>query len=169
MTKPARKAKKSAQRPAPKPAPADTDALTVAAMARAAADAAPPPSVQRKNTGVRHEPTPQTRALVELSMLNDMTHDQTARLVGIDANTLAKRYADELAFGKARMIARVSGNLYRIAAQQADLKAALTASIFLLKSKGGYNDRAAAESSATVEASGPIRFTLRLGERPAAD
>ncbi len=150
--------------------PAVGDALAVAAMARTAADNVQPPSALRKNPPPnKHLPTQQLRSLVELAMLNEMTHDQTAKLVGVDANTLRAHYADELSFGKLRMISRVSANLYRIAAQQQDMKAALTASIFLLKSKGGYNDRAASEQTATIESAGPIRFTLRLGERSASE
>lgn len=128
----------------------------------------PPSPVEKKGPANKHAPSPQTRNLVELAMLNDMTHEQTAQLVGIDAKTLRVHYADELEQGKLRMLSRVSANLYRIASQQQDIKAALTASIFLLKSKGGYNDRAA-EATAVMESAGPVRFTLRLGDRPSVN
>jgi len=105
-------------------------------------------------------------------MLNDMTHEQAAKLVGIDADTLKKHYRDELERGKLQMLARVSANLYRIASQQTDVKAALTAAIFVLKCKGGWNDRAGQEGSGTAELqtpAGPVKFTLRLGERTPAE
>jgi hypothetical protein len=129
-----------------------------------AAESAPP---KKARTGGKpeHVPTPQTRNLVQLAMLNDMTHKQAAKLVGINEETLRRRYPDELEHGKARLLSMVAANLYRIAQQQGDLKAALTASIFVLKSKGGWNDRAA-QADAEVEAPGGIKVRLRIGDRP---
>lgn len=128
-----------------------------------APDTAP---IKKPNKGglPAHVPTEQTRNLVALSMLNDMTHKQAAQLVGINEETLRKHYANELEHGKAQMLARVSANLYRIAQSQTDVKAALTASIFILKSKGGYNDRAA-QTDVEVESMGPVRVRLKLGDR----
>lgn len=134
-------------------------------MKKAQQAAQPPTAPPRKKPGpVGHVPTAQTRNLVSLAMLNDMTHAQAARLVEIDEVTLRKHYADELAHGKARMISMVAANLYRIAQQTADLKAALTASIFVLKSKGGWNDRAA-QADVEVETPGPVKVRLRLGDK----
>lgn len=126
-----------------------------------------PAPVKKPRSGGKpeHVPTDKDRNLVSLAMLNDMTHKQAARLVGINEETLRKHYADELEHGKARLLSMVAANLYRIAQQTANMKAALTASIFVLKSKGGWNDRAA-HGEAEVETPSGVKVRLRIGDRP---
>jgi hypothetical protein len=90
----------------------------------------------------KHEPTQITRNLVMVGCLNGFTHEQIAGLLDIDPKTLRAHYADELATGKQRMVVKVASNLFSIATQTNDLKAALTASIFFLKTKGGWKEGA---------------------------
>ena len=118
-----------------------------------------------------HVPTEQAKNLVMLAMLNDFTQEQTAMLLGVDCSTLKKHYVHELQHGKVNLLARVSGNIAKIALQTQDLRCALTASIFIIKSKGHWNDRAG-ETAASLEMespSGPLRWTLKLGERALAE
>lgn len=102
-----------------------------------AANVVPLPPIKK---GGKHEPTQITRNLVMVCCLNGQTHVQIAELLEIDPKTLRAHYADELANGKAKMLAKVASNLFSIATQTRDLKAALTASIFMLKTKGGWKE-----------------------------
>ena len=114
-----------------------------------------------------HVPDEMSRNLVMLAMLNDFTQEQTATLAGIERTTLIKYYGQELQHGKMNMLARVSGNVAKIALQNQDMACALKAGIFILKSKGKWNDRAG-ELGASLEMdgpAGPLRWTLKLGER----
>lgn len=123
---------------------------------------------QRKNPGTpAHVPTEQTRALVSLCMAIGYTHEQAARLVGICADTLAKHYPEELANGAERINAAVAKNLYSIATQQQDRKAALTAAIFICKTRLRWREKD--DVSAVVESDGPVRVTLKIGNAAPAD
>lgn len=129
------------------------------------------PTQKRRNPGVAHVPTEQTRALVALCMFANMTHEQAAAVVGIAKHTLEKHYAPELADGKAKMLAKVAGNLYSTAIQSADRKAANTAAIFILKQHGWRDDGMSAQVQAKQTAADGtdqvVTFTLRIGERGA--
>lgn len=93
-----------------------------------------------KKASTKHEPSSLSRNTVMVGCLNGMTHVQIAEMLEIDPKTLRAHYADELANGKAKMLAKVASNLFSIATQTRDLKAALTASIFMLKTKGGWKE-----------------------------
>ena len=124
---------------------------------------------EKKNPGVAHVPTDQTRALVALCMFANMTHEQAASVVGISKHTLEKHYPAELTDGKAKMLARVVNNLYSNATQTRDMKAANTAAIFILKQHGwrddGLNAQVKATQTATDGTEQTMTFTLKIGER----
>jgi hypothetical protein len=97
-------------------------------------------------TNVKHVPTETSRLLVMTGKLSGYTHEQLADMLHIDRKTLALRYPDELATGKERMLVKVANNLFTIATQSRDLKAAITASIFILKTQGGWRENGPAKT-----------------------
>ena len=121
----------------------------------------------RKKSTKPHEPTQQTRFLVQLGKSVNLTNAQIAERLGVHVDTMEKHYRSELENGAADINMKVANNLLTIALQTQDRKAALTASIFWLKSKGGFNDRAAEtqEEKAVIESAGPVRITLKLATR----
>ncbi len=124
------------------------------------------PPVKKIGPGrLPHQPTPANRTIVSMGMALNMTQEQIAERLGIDKKTLAKHYEQELAHGASDINMRVANNLLSIALQTQDRKASLTASIFWLKSKGGFNDRAGENGETVIEADGPVKVTLRLGTR----
>lgn len=61
----------------------------------------------------KHEPTAETRKLVESTSGLGLPHEQIAVLVGIDDKTLRKWYRDELDLGKAKANAKVAQKLFQ--------------------------------------------------------
>ena len=59
-----------------------------------------------------HEPTRDSRRLVEHHAATGTLHQQIAKLLGLSLNTLKKHYAEELELGLARANAVVSGTLF---------------------------------------------------------
>ena len=59
-----------------------------------------------------HEPTPETRKLVESSSGLGLPHESIAVLVGIDDKTLRKYYRAELDMGKAKAHGQIAKTLY---------------------------------------------------------
>lgn len=117
-----------------------------------------------------HEPTKTSRALVEMGLAGGFTQEQIARVLGITDKTLRKYYASEIADGGATASLRVAGNLFRLATQTSDNKAALTASIFWLKTRCRWRQADSMEIEAegrTAEGEQSVSFTLRIGEREA--
>lgn len=121
----------------------------------------------RKKSTAPHEPTTATRSVVAMGKALNLTHDQIAERLGIAVHTMEKYYPHEIAHGANDINMRVANNLLSIALQTQDRKAALTASIFWLKSKGGFNDRAGEtkDETAVIESTGPVRVTLKIGTR----
>lgn len=114
-----------------------------------------------------HEPTTATRSVVSMGKALNLTHEQIAERLDISVDTLERHYPHEIAHGANDINMRVANNLLSIALQTQDRKAALTASIFWLKSKGGFNDRAAEtkDETAVIESTGPVRVTLKIGTK----
>jgi hypothetical protein len=141
-----------------------------------AANGVAPIKVRAKppNPNPPHEATEQTRKMVMLCMALNYTHEQTARMVGISEPTLRKHYAKELAEGAEKMLAAVAGNLFTIATQQRDLKAALTGCIFIMKTRGGWRTRdgdleAEVKAKQGEDGEQTMTFTLKIGERDGAE
>lgn len=59
-----------------------------------------------------HEPTPETRKLVESSSGLGLPHESIAVLVGIDDKTLRKYYRAELDMGKAKANGQIAKTLF---------------------------------------------------------
>ena len=103
----------------------------------------------KKNLGrPPHEPTPQTRATVEMLAAGAVDRRSIARCVGITPETLRKYYDEELATGKARLVQRCIQSLCAAAA-----KGNVTAAIYMLKARGGnaWKDRVMVEDREATE------------------
>lgn len=125
-----------------------------------------------KNPNPPHVPDEKNKKMVMLCMATNFTHEQTARLLGISEPTLRKHYAKELEEGAEKMLAAVAGNLFTIATQQRDLKAALTGCIFIMKTRGGWKVpvgelEAKVEGKQGADGEQEMTFTLKIGEREA--
>ena len=83
----------------------------------------------------KFEPTDQQRQLVVMMTSNGVKHTEQARALNCGERTLQKYFKDELAFGKMRATAHVSGALYRNA-----MEGNVSAQIFWLKSQGGWRE-----------------------------
>jgi hypothetical protein len=59
-----------------------------------------------------HDPTPETRRLVESSSGLGLPHESIAVLVGIDDKTLRKHYRHELDMGKAKANGQIAKTLF---------------------------------------------------------
>lgn len=112
-----------------------------------------------------HEPTPQTRTLAMLAVAVGYTQEQIARTLKISEPTLRKHYAVELAEGAEQANLKVAGNLFRIATQTVDNKAALTAAIFWMKTRMKWRDNTPITADAEIDADGPVRVRLKIGDR----
>jgi IS30 family transposase len=80
-------------------------------------------------------PTDQQRQLVIMMTANGVKHSEQARALNCGERTLQKHFKDELAFGKMRATAHVSGALYRNA-----MEGNVSAQIFWLKAQGGWRE-----------------------------
>lgn len=107
------------------------------------------PLPAKKKIGEEHVPTNEGRTLVSVCSACGYTLEQIAPMLHISVNTLRKHYQHELTTGRDQMIAKVAGNLFATAMQRADLKASNTASIFILKTRGGWREGEKAEEGAT--------------------
>ncbi len=87
-----------------------------------------------------HEPTAETRRLVEQHAAVGTPHQQIGKLLGVSVNTLKKHYREELDLGLARANAVVASTLFSQA------KAGnITAAIFWMKTRGGWRETAKLE------------------------
>lgn len=66
------------------------------------------PKRERKPAEPKHEPTPQTRAIVErLALVSKLTHDEIGAVIGVSDVTLRKYYGDILRTAKGKTAAAV--------------------------------------------------------------
>ncbi len=104
-----------------------------------------------KRTKPPHEPTEAQRQLVQLHATIGTTHDQIARIMGIDAKTLRKHYRDELDLAMAKANATIGGALFNKA------KAGDTAAmIFWMKTRARWRETDRPET----ETQQPINITF---------
>ena len=89
-----------------------------------------------------HEPTRDSRRLVEHHAATGTLHQQIAKLVGVSLNTLKKHYPEELELGLARVNAVVGGTLFAEAK-----RGNITAAIFWMKCRAGWREIAKVEHS----------------------
>ncbi len=85
-----------------------------------------------------HQPTPQTRALVETFAAFGIPQDDICRVVGITPPTLREHYRDELDLGLVKANAKVAQNLFTIACKPT--REGLTAAMFWLKVRAGWSE-----------------------------
>lgn len=107
------------------------------------------PLAAKKKIGEAHVPTSEGRNLVSVCSACGYTLEQTAEMLKISIPTLRKHYEHELNTGRDVMVAKVAANLFMTAMQRQDLKAANTASIFILKTRGGWRENEKAEDGPT--------------------
>jgi hypothetical protein len=115
-----------------------------------------------------YNPAPTDRLFARLGAAAGMTHEQIAKALLIDEKTLLKHFREELHDGAHKAHLQVVGNLFRIATQTQDNKAALTAAIWWTKARLGWRGDNGPPIEASVDApagAGPVRFTLKIGER----
>jgi hypothetical protein len=87
-----------------------------------------------------HEPTRETRRVVEHHAAIGTLHQQIAKLLQISLNTLKKHYREELDLGLARANTVVGGTLFTEAK-----RGNITAAIFWMKTRGGWRETAKIE------------------------
>ena len=86
----------------------------------------------------RHAPDPASRRQVEAMAGFGMPEVGIARMIGVNAATLQRRYPEELAIGEFKANARVAENLYRRATGEG--REAVIAAIFWLKARAGWKE-----------------------------
>lgn len=85
-----------------------------------------------------HEPTAESRQLVQLHTTVGTTQEDIARILGIDSKTLRKHYRDELDLAKAKANATIGGALFN-KAKSGDT----AAMIFWMKTQAGWRETSA--------------------------
>lgn len=91
-----------------------------------------------------HEPTRQTRELVQLHTTVGTTQAHIAKILGIDLKTLRKWYRDDLDLSKAKANATIGGALFN-KAKGGDT----TAMIFWMKTQAGWREKERTDGSAS--------------------
>ena len=79
-----------------------------------------------------HEPSDDTRRIVVLGMLNGLSLDRTAAILGLTRAALERHYRDEIDDGADLALIEASDNMLWLAGQRADLGVALSANQALL-------------------------------------
>ena len=87
-----------------------------------------------------HEPTDDTRNLVESLSGFGIPQAEIARLVGIDPKTLRFHYAEQIELGTIKATAKVAQNLFTLACKPT--REGLSAAIFWLKVRAGWSEYA---------------------------
>lgn len=90
--------------------------------------------------GFPHVPTEATRVIATTLSAYGVTHEDIARKLEIDADTLVKHYRRELDTGRIEANSRVAERLYQIATQKETGKASVTAMMFWLKTRAGWRE-----------------------------
>ena len=83
-----------------------------------------------------HEPTPETRQLVQLHATVGTPQSTIADIIGVDDKTLRKYYREELDQAKAKANATIGGALFN-KAKSGDT----SAMIFWMKTQAGWRER----------------------------
>ena len=101
------------------------------------------------------KPTDEQRRLVKMMVSGGIPHPDISRCLGISEPTLRKHFRNELDIGMAEAQTQAVARLRQIMMQQEDMKAATTATIFFLKTKGGFSEKQQIEHSGPE--GGPIQ------------
>lgn len=102
-----------------------------------------------------HEPTEQTRKLVENLSAAGIRHEDIALYLGITRPTLNRYYSDELRLGLVRANASIAQTVFNQAKE-----GNTTAAIFWLKTRAGWREIQKVEMSADVKAELNGKITL---------
>ncbi len=86
----------------------------------------------------RHRPTDRARGLVEGMAFAGIPQHKIAQVLGLDAKTLRKHYAEGLECSGAIRLGEVAGNMFRIASTGKGA-AAVSAGKFILNMQAGWN------------------------------
>jgi hypothetical protein len=89
---------------------------------------------------VTNKPTEQSRQLVEKLAAYGVKRTEIAMELDISEDTLVRHYRVELELGTARVTEKIATRLAAIALQEDDLRAALPACIFWLKTRAGWRE-----------------------------
>ena len=100
----------------------------------------------------RHEPTAQTRAMVETFAAFGIPQDDIAKVIGITPPTLREHYRDELDLGLIKANAKVAQNLFTIACKPS--REGLTAAMFWLRGRAGWSEYAPRRVESDVQSLG---------------
>lgn len=95
-----------------------------------------------------HQPDAKSRQQVEMLVSYGLTQDAIAAIVGVHDDTLRKHYAQELAYGKAKVTAQVANALVKKALS--DRTDSVNAAKFYLQSQAGWKERSEQEQSGSV-------------------
>lgn len=101
-----------------------------------------------------HEPTPQTRAMVETFSAFGIPQLDIARVIGISAPTLREHYREELDLGLIKANAKVAQNLFTIATKPT--REGLDAAKFWLRTRAGWSEYAPAPRPTTASEVEPL-------------
>jgi hypothetical protein len=89
-----------------------------------------------------HIPTKETRNVVLTGRARGMTQVEIAEFMGVTDRTLRNHYKDELRTGKYAAVKQVADKLFKIAMDEdpSTISQQLAASIFILKTQGGWRE-----------------------------
>lgn len=125
----------------------------------------PPTKKRLSHSRAPYVPNDKDRKIVVLGSACGLTRKQLAEHVGVSEDTISKYYRDELENGRDKVTMQIASNLVGIATQSRDLKAANTAAIFWLKTRAGFSEKGPATAEVGIESLGPVRVTLKIGDR----
>lgn len=111
--------------------------------------AEPPPDPRNS---AYHIPTPYTRRQVELMVAYGIPHEAMAHIIGVKSKTtLEKHYADEIKHGASRANVIAAHRLFGMMNQTEDMRTALSATIFWLKTRGGWRETTSVIHSGNIQ------------------
>ena len=112
----------------------------------------------------QHEPTPEQRQLVQLHATIGTTHEQIARIIGIDAKTLRKHYRDELDLAMAKANATIGGALFN-KAKNGDT----AAQIFWMKTRARWRETNQVDHTSSDGTMTPTTIVIKAADEAGGD